>query len=154
MHAFGRASVRCRTCRHKTLCRTCVVIFNIRTSAQTHPTRGATLTLTPTIWGAQGRPGRSRASTACFGTTWRFCKKHSDGRHISLDQYDPYPAQSFVPSRPAYKYIWGESLLYDFPREGVALLLLFFVFETRARYCVDFFDIFSFGCTTDRSSLL
>ena len=66
-----RALVMCRTSRHKTLCRTCVVNFQPCTSAQTNSTPDVTLTLTltlsPTLWGARGRQGQPRGSAACCG---------------------------------------------------------------------------------------
>ena len=54
---------------HITSCRTLCGQFELFTSAQTNPIPDLTLTLTltPTLWGARGRQGQTRGSTACFG---------------------------------------------------------------------------------------
>lgn len=49
------------------LCRTCVINFQPCTLAQTNPTPGLILTLTPTLRGARGRQGQLRVSAACLG---------------------------------------------------------------------------------------
>ena len=78
----------CRTSRHKTLCRTCVVNFQPCTSAQTNSTPDVTLTLTLTLAQPFGGLEVVRGSHAAPPrvVVAFFQQKTPGGRKASLDQ--------------------------------------------------------------------
>ena len=65
----GAFVIMCGTGRYKTLCRKCVVNFNISTLhvGPDQPDPRPNPKPNPSIWGARGRQGQPRGSAACFG---------------------------------------------------------------------------------------
>ena len=84
----------CRTGRHKKLCRTCVVNFNL---ARRPPRPNPNANSSP-LGGSRSAGAVTRRTRLRCVFWWRFSKKIPSGRKANLDQNDQHPAQSFAPT--------------------------------------------------------
>ena len=102
MHPYASTRPTWRSYLRAASCRSLFTQVQRSPSAQTNPTPDitltSTLTLTPTLWGAQGRHGQSRGFAACFGGV---STKKSRWPKAQSRPIRPAPCRKLMASGPA-----------------------------------------------------